>query len=91
MISILQNSLSIRKKLHHQAVELAQAEPMLSSHYHQHIINHENFASALACHLAVQLGSESVSSSTLERLFLSILTRLLFLLNVGYLVMFPPL
>lgn len=71
----MKNSLSIWKKLHHQAVELAQAEPMLSSHYHQHIINHENFASALACHLAVQLGNESVSSSTLERLFLSILTE----------------
>ena len=69
----MNNSLSIWTKLHHQAVELAQAEPMLSSHYHQHIINHDDFASALACHLAAQLGGESVSSLALERLFLSIL------------------
>ena len=71
----MNNSLSIWKKLHRQAVQLAQAEPMLSSHYHQHIINHDDFASALACHLAAQLGNESVSSSTLEYLFLSILTE----------------
>lgn len=71
----MNNSLLIWKQLHHQAVELAQAEPMLSSHYRQHIINHDNFASALACHLAVQLGNESVSSSALDCLFLSILTE----------------
>ena len=69
----MNNPFSIWKKLHHQAVELAQTEPMLSSYYHQHVINHENFASALASHLAVQLGSESVSSSALESLFSSIL------------------
>ena len=71
----MKDSLSIWTKLHYQAIELAKAEPMLSSHYHQHIINHDNFASSLACHLATQLGNDTVPLSDLNSLFLSILTE----------------
>tara|TARA_B100000767_G_scaffold35878_1_gene30417 strand:+ start:1885 stop:2727 length:843 start_codon:yes stop_codon:yes gene_type:complete len=74
-ILILNDSLSVWTRLHHQATELAKAEPMLADHYFKNIIDHNDFASALACHLAAQLGNETVPAQALNSLFLSILTQ----------------
>lgn len=59
--------------MHSQSINLASDELMLSSYYHNHLINHESFESALAFHIAAQLGSETVSEQMLNTLFIEVL------------------
>ena len=64
---------SIWPKMHSQAISLASDELMLTSYYHNHVINHESFESALAFHVAAELGSETVSEQMLNTLFTEVL------------------
>lgn len=57
------------QQLHAQAITLACEEPLLSSYYHASIINHDNFASALAHQLAVKLHSATVTELMLSEVF----------------------
>jgi len=69
----VKNMQSIWPEMYSQAISLASNEPMLSSYYHNHVINHESFDSALAFHMAAQLGSETVSEQMLNTLFVEVL------------------
>jgi len=59
--------------MHSQAISLASDELMLTSYYHNHVINHKSFESALAFHVAAELGSETVSEQMLNTLFTEVL------------------
>ena len=69
----MKNLQSIWSKMHSQAVSLANDELMLTSYYHNHVINHDDFESALAFHIAAQLDSETVSEQMLNELFTEVL------------------
>lgn len=69
----MKNLQSIWPQMHSQAVSMASDELMLTSFYHNHVINHDGFASALAFHIAAQLGSETVSEQMLNELFTEVL------------------
>jgi|TARA_B110000879_G_scaffold209505_1_gene297380 serine O-acetyltransferase len=59
--------------MHSQAISLASDELMLTSYYHNHVINHASFESALAFHVAAELGSDTVSEQMLNTLFTEVL------------------
>ena len=69
----MKNLQSIWPQMHSQAVSMASDELMLTSFYHNHVINHDSFESALAFHIAAQLGSETVSEQMLNELFTEVL------------------
>lgn len=56
-----------------QAKALAVDEPLLASFYHANILNHPDFASALAFYMASNLESQTVSSLTLNEVFSELL------------------
>ena len=58
-----------------EAALLQEAEPVLSSHYHNNLLNHESFADALAFLVASRLGSEVLSSIVLNEVFLEAIEK----------------
>ena len=71
------------QKLHAQAISLASEEPLLSSYYHASIINHDDFASALAHHLAVKLHSTTVTELMLSEVFTQCLQQTPFIVTAA--------
>lgn len=69
----MKNLQSIWPEMHRQAVSLANDESMLASYYHNHVIKHEGFGSALAFHIAAQLGNGTVSAQMLSELLAGVL------------------
>ena len=65
----MNNSTQAWETLVAQARQLAADEPLLASYYYSSIIEHANFADALACQIASKLDSATVSAITLDELF----------------------
>ena len=59
--------------LQQQAIDMAGSEPLLASHYHAAIIDHEDFGSALAHSMAEKLHTAALSELSLKEVFLACL------------------